>query len=259
MSLDPSQSTKTADQTDSAPFLHGIDRAGVIKGFVAVLCVLVIDNVLTNRVVGPNWYVPVRLLTVALMLAISLRFLRLTWGELGLGKPAAVRGLVAGAGLFAVIGGAVAVSLTIPTTRELFEDRRVEELGTNRLLYEVLIRIPLGTVLAEELAFRGVIYAVVRRHRGNMAAIVVSSVLFGLWHVLPAAGLGDVNPTASDTLGEQSAWVSVAFGVGATTIAGVALASLRRWTDSLYTPLLVHLATNTTGYVAAWWVLREAA
>ena len=43
---------------------------------------------------------------------------------------------------------------------------------------------------AEELTFRGVLWGLLRRDRGARAATVLSSVLFGLWHVPAALGGG---------------------------------------------------------------------
>jgi len=221
-----------------------------------IMLVLVVDNVLTNRVVSSGWYVPVRLTTCVALVFIARRVLRLTVAEIGLAREHRFRGLMLGGSLFVVIAISMAIAVAIPATRTLFEDRRVDELTTGQLFYEVLIRIPLGTVLTEELAFRGVLYGLFMRHRGHRWAVLVTSGLFGLWHILPAAGLGDVNPAASDTLGEQATWVAVAFGVGATTAAGIVFALMRRWSGSLYASLLVHLATNTSGFIAAWYVLR---
>ena len=55
-------------------------------------------------------------------------------------------------------------------------------------LWRVLVVIPLGTVLPEELAFRGLLLALLGRRYGVVAGILLSSGLFGLWHVVPSLG-----------------------------------------------------------------------
>jgi membrane protease YdiL (CAAX protease family) len=51
----------------------------------------------------------------------------------------------------------------------------------------VLLRIPVGTVAWEEIAFRGVLQAALRRVLAEPAAIAVGSAVFGLWHIRPTA------------------------------------------------------------------------
>jgi membrane protease YdiL (CAAX protease family) len=149
------------------------------------------------------------------------------------------------------------VGLALPATREAFEDERAAGLTLGQLLWRVLVRVPVGTVLLEEVAFRGVLWAMVRRRRGTAWATTVSSLLFGLWHVLPSRGLSQVN-TAAAVLGTGPAGraLSVAVGVVATTAAGVVLCELRRRSGSLLAPAALHWAVNGFGYVMAWAVPR---
>ena len=55
--------------------------------------------------------------------------------------------------------------------------------------------MPLGTVLLEEIGFRGVVYGLSARMWGFAWATVISSVLFGLWHVQPAIGVVTSHPS----------------------------------------------------------------
>ena len=58
------------------------------------------------------------------------------------------------------------------------------------------------TVLFEEVAFRGVLWGLLRRGHGTLTATVVSSALFGLWHVLPSLGLATDNQAIGSTVGK---------------------------------------------------------
>jgi membrane protease YdiL (CAAX protease family) len=71
--------------------------------------------------------------------------------------------------------------------------------------------------------------------------------------VLPALGLGDVNPVADDTVGRLPAWVTVAGSVLATACVGAVFWWLRARTRSLLTPMMLHWATNGFGYLFSWW------
>lgn len=57
--------------------------------------------------------------------------------------------------VFGLIGLVFAVAVAVPGVRGLFGDSRLDTLGVGTLLWVTLIRIPLGTVLLEEIAFRG--------------------------------------------------------------------------------------------------------
>jgi uncharacterized protein len=112
-----------------------------------------------------------------------------------------------------------------------------------------LVLIPLGTVIPEELVFRGVLWSWLRRVRGTSVATVVSSMLFGLWHVVPALGGGPANDALAGAVG--SGVMGTILGVLATVIftaiAGVVLCYVRQRSDSLLAPILLHWAANGAG------------
>ena len=64
--------------------------------------------------------------------------------------------------------------------------------GTRR--WTVLVAIPLGTVLPEELAFRGLLLSLLERRWSVPAATLLSSVLFGLWHVRRCSAVARPTP-----------------------------------------------------------------
>jgi membrane protease YdiL (CAAX protease family) len=112
-----------------------------------------------------------------------------------------------------------------------------------------LVLIPLGTVIPEELVFRGVLWGLLRRARGTRVATVGSSMLFGLWHVGPALGGGPANDALTGAVG--SGVMGTILGVLATVVftsaAGVVLCYVRQRSDSLLAPILLHWAANGAG------------
>lgn len=80
-----------------------------------------------------------------------------------------------------------------------------------------------------------------RRQHGARAATVGSSVLFGLWHVLPALG--------SDA-GPGGAGARTAGTVLVTGLAGLGFCWLRVRSGSLLAPALLHWALNGLGLLA---------
>ena len=98
----------------------------------------------------------------------------------------------------------------------------------------VFVHIPLGTVLAEEVVFRSVLYALARRASPRWAP-VLGAAAFGLWHVTPARHAGD----------------SVVGTVALTAAASLLFDQLRERSGSVLAPALLHLAVNAGGAVAA--------
>ena len=140
----------------------------------------------------------------------------------------------------------------VARTRSAFLDERYRtDLGTAARLAFVVI--PLGTVLFEEVAFRGVLWGLVRRSWGALAATVVSSGLFGLWHVLPSLRLHRVNPKVADLVGSGPGGqvAAVAGAVVFTAAAGVLLCELRRRSGSLLAPIALHWTVDGLGVLIA--------
>ncbi len=232
---------------------------------MATLGTLVVSNVMANQVL-PSWaYVPWNCGVAAVLVVIAVRFDHLTADELGLSTRQLPRGIRWGA---VVSGGIVAVyllGLAIPATRELFRDDRVRiDLGP--MLWQALVMVPLGTVLLEEIAFRGVLPAMLRRRfapasegtsrwNGALRADVVAALCFGLWHVLPSWNVNEANPVFRDALGGGTGRaVTVTGAVLGTAVAGLGLSWLRNRSGSLAAPVLVHCTTNGLGYVLSWLV-----
>jgi membrane protease YdiL (CAAX protease family) len=172
----------------------------------------------------------------------------LTADDLGLARGTWMRGLRWAAVAAAVVVLVYAVVLLVP---ELRDGVSPSDRTWGGVAVEVLIVVPLLTVIPEELAFRGVTWALLRRYAGVRAATLVSSALFGLWHVLPALGGGPANETAAGALGEGPAGVAarVAGTVVVTFIAGVLLCALRAGSGSLLAPIGLHWAANGAGIV----------
>jgi membrane protease YdiL (CAAX protease family) len=178
-----------------------------------------------------------------------------TWVELGLDRAAAPAGLRLGVKVAVVVGAAIGVGAALPSTRLLFADERYTGLSAAGLAYQALVRIPLGTVVLEELAFRGVLPALFARSMSVRQAVAASSALFGLWHILPALSAAAANDLFSGVAGRAAL---AAGAVGITTAAGVVFCGLRLRSGSVVAPMLAHTATNSLGLVAAFTVLRES-
>jgi uncharacterized protein len=177
-----------------------------------------------------------------------------SWAELGLGGRQLQSGLRWAGVLVGLVLLGDAVGVALPFTRQAFADTRATALTGGGVLWHVLVRIPLGTALLEEVAFRGVLYAMLARRYGVVAAIGGSSLLFGLWHVLPSVALRHANAAVAGVVGAGTTGTVVTV-TGATVgaaLAGVALCELRRRSGGLLAPFMLHWALNALGLLFAW-------
>jgi hypothetical protein len=90
------------------------------------------------------------------LLAI-VRWAGLSWGELGLGRDTWRRGLLWALAAIGAVAVVFAAGAALPLTRGAFRDPRYQ-LGWGHALLTAFVLIPLGTVLFEEVAFRGVLW-----------------------------------------------------------------------------------------------------
>jgi membrane protease YdiL (CAAX protease family) len=218
---------------------------------LAVLGLLLLVNVVdalgparAGLVVGP---------AVATALVALARRAGLSWDDLGMGRrswrPGAIYGGVGVAVVAAVYGGVVVL---LPAARAAFLDHRYH-LAPGPALLTALVVVPLGTVLVEEVAFRGVLLALVRHHRGTAWASGISSALFGLWHVLPSLRLDRANHAVGAVFGHGvlAQVLVVAVAVGFTAGAGLVFCELRRRSGSVLASAGLHWATNGLGVMVA--------
>lgn len=213
---------------------------------------LAVHNVVVNEVTPDAVYVPVNLTTAGVLLGLA-RMDGAAREDLGLDRRRLGDGLRLGGKLAALVAAGLMLGALLPPTRSLFEDERVAGLSNGRVAYQALVRIPLGTVVLEEVAFRSVLPALFERRASRTVAMVASSALFGLWHVLPtlsALELNDLAPTTGEKVG------AVTGAVVATAAGGAFLLWLRRRSGSLAAPALLHWAANGVATVTAVVVLR---
>jgi membrane protease YdiL (CAAX protease family) len=152
-----------------------------------------------------------------------------------------------------------AVALALPPTHRFFRDSRYR-LAARPALAAAFLAVPLGTVLFEEVAFRGVLWALLVDAAGAGWATAGTALLFGAWHVLPALDLAGTNAAAAGSGRGQRRAAVVLGTVVFTAAAGVLFAALRLGSDSLLAPALLHWSTNAAGVLGSafvWSLSRE--
>jgi len=224
---------------------------------VVVVVALVLFNIVNHRVAprshGLLWSFGGSVLLIALGLLDGN-----TWTDMGLGWARMLPGLVWAGAAVGLVTVFYLVGAWLPRTREAFRDERNASLTGPLVAFRALIEVPLGTVLLEEIAFRAVLFSMLARRYGLIWAVVISSLLFGLWHVLPSVGTHEQNPALSRVFGTglRANIAVVTLSVITTALSGVVFAGLRILSGSVLAPMGLHWATNGLGYTFSWVILR---
>lgn len=98
----------------------------------------------------------------------------------------------------------------------------------------MLLHIPVGTVIAEELLFRSALTALTARGWSPWQRAALQLGAFGLWHVYPARAAGDSVPAT----------------VAVTGASALIFNALRTRSGSVLAPMLLHFAINVGGAAA---------
>jgi membrane protease YdiL (CAAX protease family) len=217
---------------------------------------LVVYNTVTNlRPGGDHGYISRNVVAGALLIVLARRR-GLTWRDLGLASADLGSGWRWGRLGAAVCSSTVALSPVLARRwglgRQILGDRRAA-LPPRQVAWQALVRIPIGTAAFEEIAFRGVLFALLHHAAGGRVALVGSSAAFGLWHVGPTLAALRVN----DVEGEHACPTAAA--VASTAVLGVALAGLRLRSGHVLACWLAHWMSNAVGLaVAARWQSNHA-
>jgi membrane protease YdiL (CAAX protease family) len=206
------------------------------------------NNLVVTRLPGyPASYVPGNLAATVVLLAAA-RTVGIGWHELGFDPRRLREGWRWGRAGAAAVAAGYTIGLSVRSLRRLLDDARVAGADGGEIAYQVLVRIPLGTVLWEETAFRGILLAALLRVLPPRSAIGASAAVFGFWHIRPTLSAMAANDLGGGSPGRAA---GAAAACVSTAAAGVLFTALRIRSGSLLAPVLVHAATNCLGMLAA--------
>jgi membrane protease YdiL (CAAX protease family) len=179
----------------------------------------------------PTWRVMVQAGVGGLLVLV-------TRAPLGLTPPRLWAGIRLGSATGAVAAGAIAATTAVPMVRLSMAARELPGSAPGWLG----LRIPVGTVWAEEAAFRAALATAGADAFGPSAGRLLQAIAFGLSHIADAVETEE--PPVATVL--------------VTGIAGWLFGWLAELSGSLAAPMLVHLAINETGALAALAVQHRA-
>src|SRR5215472_3220775 len=219
---------------------------------VAVLAVFAVAR--PFGLLGPAW-LSVSVLTAVLVLIVWSA--GATNADLGLGRADVRAGLLYGAGALGIVLLVLVVAAVIPATNGFLHDSRAHISG-GRLLFDLGVPIVLLTAIPEEFAFRGVLLGSAVRLWGPWRASLVTSLLFGLWHIAPTLGTMSDNHEFRGAAASVAGQVLLVLGaIAVTFVAGLAFCWLRLRSRSLVAPVMAHAALNGLALTVAWFTLHR--
>lgn len=214
------------------------------KPLVIVLLILALLLVIQY---GLNLLITLAIVALAYAALYGLyRYAKLQPSDVGLPRNSLSRGVCVSLFiLFITAVGSLAAYMIAP---DAFLDERYKQ-SIGQALIAALIILPIRTVILEELLFRGLLWGLLAKQKSELFATLVSSFLFGLWHVLPSRNIGDKAFSGVGlTISEPFVIIGIVF---ATFLAGVAFSELRRRTGSLLPAVAAHWAINGAGIILA--------
>jgi uncharacterized protein len=180
-----------------------------------------------------------------------------TLAELGLGRADVGAGVRYGAGAVGVVLLVLMAAAAIPAANGFLHDSRAQIDG-GRLLYEVGVPIVLLTAIPEEFAFRGVLLGSGLRLWGPWRASLITSALFGLWHIAPTLHTMSDNHVFRGAAAGVAGQVLLVLGsIAVTFVAGLVFCWLRLRSKSLIAPVMAHIATNGLALTVAWFAVHH--
>jgi uncharacterized protein len=175
---------------------------------------------------------------VTLQAGVGALLVLVTRTPLGLRPPRVSTGVRLGSAAGAAAASAIAATTAVPLVRAAMAEHQPPESVPGWLL----LQIPVGTVWAEEAAFRAALASAGSRAFGQPGGRLLQATAFGLSHIADARATGQ--PVAATVL--------------VTGVAGWLFGWLADRSGSLAAPMLVHLAVNEAGAIAALTVRHSA-
>jgi CAAX protease family protein len=175
---------------------------------------------------------------VALQAGVGALLVLVTRAPLGLRPPRLWAGVRLGSAAGVAAATAIAATTRVPPVRSSMVARE----PPSSVAAWLLLRIPVGTVWAEEAAFRAALASVGSRAFGRRGGRLLQAKAFGLSHITDARATDE--PVVATVL--------------VTGAAGWLFGWLAERSGSLAAPMLAHLAVNEAGAIAALTVRRWA-
>ena len=163
---------------------------------IALVILILLYGTVLAKLVPKKYHLWLNIFIAVVAVVIGFAF-NLTLEQMGLGLQHILPGIFVAIVASIVITIATLAISAIPFLRHYFLGDDLAHASGKLIAFEAAIRIPLGTALVEEILFRGVLLGLLLTQNSTLTAIVVSSVIFGLWHIFPTINTLESNNGAA--------------------------------------------------------------
>lgn len=228
-----------------------------------VILIAVYSYVITHKM-PKRYYSLSNLLVAATTVGASLLF-GITVSDLGLSTNTIISGILYGLAFSIPIIIAVIFIATRTPFNKHFSHAPKKQFSRSKFIYEVGFRIPFGTALSEEVIFRGALMALLSQNYSFTVAAILSSLIFGLWHIFPTLHTNKSNDPLINYMDDQRkrSIIAVVAAVVATSILGFVLTIINNQSQSLVSSWIIHSSINgfavLGGYITVWIQSRKSA
>lgn len=193
-------------------------------------------------------YLPLNLIILFLIFLWSRKFLTLTNTDIGWLKQNLLRSILWGIGSALVIVIPFLFLLWIrPLLGLNIQPPQLPVDSNTALLWRIFLRIPLGTAFFEEILFRGILYGYLIKKFSANRTILLTSLVFLIWHITPAYKTISLNFHIGEIL----------FGIGlwfifliSSFIAGLLFGWIRYRSKNIAGSILSHALINSLALTA---------
>jgi uncharacterized protein len=217
---------------------------------VAVSVLILLYGTVLARLVPKKWHIILNIFIAMLAIVVGFSF-GLSLEQMGISPYSIKDGIVVAVFASIVIMLATITIAIIPIFRRFFLGENIANANGKLLTFEAAIRIPFSTALIEEILFRGVLLGLLLVYIPTLQALIIASVLFGLWHVFPTITSLEQNDAAAAIVGDKKSRqrAGIIGAVIVTGLAGFIFGWLRILAGSVLAPWLVHWSINASGVV----------
>ncbi len=199
-------------------------------------------------------YVPVNLTTLFLLSILALNYLHLNLKELGYEARYTGRSIIWGlTSTLVVVSIFIILLLILPRIGIRIRPPEIKLGSSSELLYRLLIRIPFGTAFFEENLFRGIAYGYLRKNLSPKKTALITSILFGVWHIIPALKVVSSNLHLALDLYGVLLWCA---GILGAFFAGILFAILRQHGKNITGCILCHALINDLALLAIYYLWK---
>jgi len=221
-------------------------------GFLLALFLFTYNNVV--NFLPPSLHAPLyvwmNLGVLFLVWILSRRYLNLTLSDIGCTKQNIGKSILYGLGLSAlVILPFVILLWLLPTLGFELKSPRLETIARDIFWWRIFVRIPIGTAFFEEMLFRGIFYGYLMKKISRARTILITSLFFGFWHIMPAFRVVSQDLQISAPVTFVALWLLLLLG---SIVGGILFAWIRYRTKNIAGCVLAHALINVLALVGAF-------